>query len=343
MSTGLRKSPSNGCGKTSTSEEHVEKINEVRRLIGPLSEKLSSYCSDASISRYLRARNWNVKKATKMLKETLKWRLEYKPDEIHWEEVAHEAETGKIYRSNYVDKHGRTVLIMRPSCQNSKSTKGQIRYLVYCMENAILNLPPEQEQMIWLIDFHGFSLSNISVKVTRETAHVLQDHYPERLGLAILYNPPKFFEPFWTVVKPFLEPKTCNKVKFVYSNDLNTKRILEGLFDMEQLESAFGGNDSIGFDIKKYADRMREDDKRMPSFWRRENPPAAMEVAPATAVPTSLNPINLELDSDDSDGEKAETSHKADSEVSQDDSVPVINESRNGIRNLHWDKGTTGS
>lgn len=72
------------------------------------------------------------------------------------------------------------------------------------MENAILNLPPGQEQMVWLIDFSGFSMGNISVKVTRETAHVLQDHYPERLGLAILYNPPKFFESFWTVSLLFL-------------------------------------------------------------------------------------------------------------------------------------------
>lgn len=30
------------------------------------------------------ARNWNVKKATKMLKETLKWRAEYKPEETRW-------------------------------------------------------------------------------------------------------------------------------------------------------------------------------------------------------------------------------------------------------------------
>lgn len=68
------------------------------------------------------------------------------------------------------------------------------------MENAILNLAPGREQMVWLIDFEGFNLSNISVKVTRETAHVLQERYPERLGVAILYNPPKFFEPFWMVV-----------------------------------------------------------------------------------------------------------------------------------------------
>lgn len=83
--------------------------------------------------------------------------------------------------------------------QNSKSIKGQIKYLVYCMENAILNLPENQEQMVWLIDFHGFSMSNISVKVTKETAHVLQEQYPERLGVAVLFDAPKIFEPFWKV------------------------------------------------------------------------------------------------------------------------------------------------
>ena len=155
------------------------------------------------MARYLTAQNWNVKKATKMMKETLKWRSEYKPEEIRWEDIAHEAETGKIYRANYIDNRGRAVLVTKPSCHNLKSTKGQIRYLAYCMENAILNLPPNQEQMVWLIDFHCFHLSNISVKLTWETAPVLQDHYLERLGLAMLYNPPKFFEPFRTGVKPF--------------------------------------------------------------------------------------------------------------------------------------------
>lgn len=33
------------------------------------------------------------------------------------EEIAREAETGKIYRTNYFDKHGRPVLVMRPRCQ----------------------------------------------------------------------------------------------------------------------------------------------------------------------------------------------------------------------------------
>ncbi|KAJ3700514.1 hypothetical protein LUZ61_004219 [Rhynchospora tenuis] len=258
-------------------EEQKLKINEVRGSLGPLSGKSALYCSDASIARYLIARNWNVKKATKMLKETLKWRAEYKPDEIRWDEVAHEAETGKIYRANYRDKTGRSVLVMRPGRQNTKSTKGQIQYLVYCMENAILNLPPGQDQMVWLIDFEGFNLSHISVKVTKETAHVLQGHYPERLAIAILYNPPKFFESFWTVVRPFLEPKTYRKVKFAYSDDQNTKRIMEDLFNMDELESCFGGNNQTTFEFNEYGARMREDDKRMPLFWSPENNMAATQ------------------------------------------------------------------
>ncbi|CAF1979619.1 unnamed protein product [Brassica napus] len=261
MSLGTKSSSSSGFENTSPPEDYLNKIKEVRTLLGPLTEKSSEYCSDDAITRYLAARNGHVKKAAKMLKETLKWRIQYKPEEIRWEEIAREAETGKIYRSNYTDKYGRPVLVMRPSCQNTKSPKGQIRFLVYCMENAIMNLPDNQEQMVWLIDFHGFNMSHLSIKVSRETAHVLQEHYPERLGLAILYNPPKIFEPFWKMVKPFLEPKTCNKVKFVYSDDNLSKKILEDIFDMEQLEVAFGGeNSDLSFNFEKYAERMREDD-----------------------------------------------------------------------------------
>jgi len=42
-------------------------INDVRKILGPIANKFPVLYSDASISRYLRARNWNTKKATKML------------------------------------------------------------------------------------------------------------------------------------------------------------------------------------------------------------------------------------------------------------------------------------
>ncbi|KAL8167085.1 hypothetical protein V2J09_008584 [Rumex salicifolius] len=303
MSTNL-KEPANNCKEKFISpEDQITKISEVRKIIGPLSEKLSIYCSDASIARYLRARNWHVKKAAKMLKETIKWRLEYKPEEIRWEDISVEAETGKIYKSNVVDKLGRPVLVIRPCRQNSNSVNEQIKHFVYCMENAIMNLPATQEQMVWLIDFHNFSLANISVKLTKETAHVLQEHYPERLGLAIMYNPPKLFEQFWTVVKPFLEPKTRRKVKFVYSEDANAKKIMEELFDIDQLESAFGGNNAEVFDINKYAEKMKEDDKRMPIFWMKPND---TDVSSSRVIPTLKEEVHC---SDEDIEEDSSVSH----------------------------------
>lgn len=105
------------------------------------------------------------------------------------------------------------------------------------------------------------------------------------------------------MVKPLLETKTYNKVKFGYSDDQNTKKIMEDLFDLDLLESAFGGNDNTEFDINKYAERMKEDDKKIPSFWTRENSQSSVpNDAPA------LDSLTLGTDSDASDNEKIDSS-----------------------------------
>ncbi|XP_043693891.1 uncharacterized protein LOC122644578 [Telopea speciosissima] len=68
------------------------------------------------------------------------------------------------------------------------------------------------------------------------------------------------------MVKPFIEPKTYKKVKFVYSNDLESRKLIEDLFDKDKLESAFGGRNTVGFDYKEYSEWMREDDRKMSDF-----------------------------------------------------------------------------
>ncbi|KAE8707879.1 Sec14p-like phosphatidylinositol transfer family protein isoform 3 [Hibiscus syriacus] len=240
--------------------EQQAKIDDVMKLFGPVADILPELCSEASILRFLKARNWSTKKASKMLKETLNWRLQYKPEAIQWEDIAQEAETGKIYRAIYCDKLGRPVLVMRPGLQNTNSPTGQIKYLVYCIENAIMNMALDQEQMVWLVDFQGWTMASISVKVTKETANILQEHYPERLGIGILYNPPKIFESFWTMVKPFLDPKTYKKMKFVYSDDPKSTTVVEEIFDLDILDVAFGGRNAAGFSYEEYAQQMKEDD-----------------------------------------------------------------------------------
>jgi hypothetical protein len=68
------------------------------------------------------------------------------------------------------------------------------------MENAVLNMPPGLEQMVWLVNLKGWtSTKAVPIKTARETASVLQFHYPELLHVAILYNPPCIFQAFYAV------------------------------------------------------------------------------------------------------------------------------------------------
>lgn len=64
-------------------------------------------------------------------------------------------------------------------------------------------------------------------------------------------------------MKPFLDSKTYKKVKFVYFDDPQSMKIMEDLFDMEKLESTFGGRNPIPFNYESYAKMMKEDDLKM--------------------------------------------------------------------------------
>ncbi|KAG6486470.1 CRAL-TRIO domain-containing protein C23B6.04c-like [Zingiber officinale] len=249
-------------------ENQEEKIEELRAEIGPLEGRSLKYCTDECLRRYLVARKWDVAKSKKMLEETVEWRSSYKPEEIRWREVAEEGETGKAYRADFHDREGRTVIVMRPAKQNTSSQENQLRHLVYLLENAIINLPEKQEDMMWLIDFTGWSLSNaVPIKQAREIANILQNHYPERLGFAFLYNPPRIFEAFWKVVKYFLDPKTFQKVKFVYPKNQESMEVMSEFFDLDVLTAEFGGRNKTEYEHEAFSKMMEEDDVKTARFW----------------------------------------------------------------------------
>lgn len=251
-----------------------EKVSELRAELGPLSGRSLKYCTDGCLRRYLVARNWNVEKAKKMLEESLKWRSTYKPEEIRWHEVAHEGETGKVSRADFHDRFGRTVLIMRPGKQNTTSAEGNIRHLVYLIENSILNLAEGQESMSWLIDFTGWTLrTQVPVRTALDIINVLQSHYPERLAVAFLYNPPRIFEAFWKAIKYFLDPKTSEKVKFVYPKKKDSVELMQTFFDVDNLPSEFGGKATLEYDHEEFSRMMTEDDVKTATFWGLDDKP----------------------------------------------------------------------
>jgi hypothetical protein len=55
-------------------------------------------------------------------------------------------------------------------------------------------------KMCWLLDFEKYTMSNAPpLKVSMHCNHILQNHFPERLGLAVCYHAPMLFSITWKV------------------------------------------------------------------------------------------------------------------------------------------------
>jgi len=243
--------------------EEQAKINKVRELLGELPTEMPGFLSDATIRRFLHAKNWSVVQATKTLKEAVKWRRQYKPEKICWEDIAEpENEVQRAYITDYLDKNGRTVLVARPSVKSLTSVKEQIKQLVYNLENLTMssenNAP---ENVVWVMDFQGWTLSSTPLAMSRQSLDIIQNYYPGLVAVIILCNPPKIFESFWKILSYFVEPEMKEKVRFVYSNNSESLRTMTDMFDPDKLESAFGGQNTWGIDIVEYSERMRRRDQ----------------------------------------------------------------------------------
>lgn len=99
------------------SDEEREKLDTFRTMVleawPDMTPEEDLWLTEATLCRYLRARDWKRAKALEMIIGTLKWRREYKPDSITADDVDVELNNkGKMYRNGF-DKYKRAVLYMK--------------------------------------------------------------------------------------------------------------------------------------------------------------------------------------------------------------------------------------
>lgn len=154
----------------------------------PLADHEKMFITKECIERFLRATKWDVQHAIKRLENTLVWRREYGTETIGKDYIEIESETGKQWIIGY-DIHGRPCHTLNPARQNTEPSPRQIQHLVYMLERAIDLMPPGQSTLALLIDFKESSTKkNPSLATGRTALNILQNHYPERLGKALVVN-----------------------------------------------------------------------------------------------------------------------------------------------------------
>ncbi|KAG6877808.1 hypothetical protein C0993_003782 [Termitomyces sp. T159_Od127] len=84
---------------------------------------------------------------------------------------------------------------------------------------------------------YGDKAKNPSLGVARTVLNILQDHYPERLGVALILNVPFLLNAFYKLINPFIDPVSREKMKF------NPRVIEDNLFTPDMVISEWWGGD----------------------------------------------------------------------------------------------------
>ncbi|KAK1243960.1 hypothetical protein MKX08_002098 [Trichoderma sp. CBMAI-0020] len=210
------------------------KCDKEKDKSGPLADHELAWLTRDCLLRYLRATKWSVDDAAKRLLATLAWRREYGIDDFSPEHISPEQETGKQIILGF-DRQGRPCQYLNPGRQNTDSSPRQIQHLFYMVERVVDTMPPGVETLSLMINFKPSKQrqnTSVPVSTAREVLHILQNHYPERLGKALIINGeyssptkeeerladkktvPWIVNGFFKIITPFIDPVTREKLKF---------------------------------------------------------------------------------------------------------------------------------
>lgn len=250
-------------GKTVTNEEaYKEAIQSFKTVIGnvdltKLRQKMEAVVAaddpDRLALRFLRARKWDLPRATEMFGKTLRWRTVDEDVEemllkgdIHW--VENEPDTGFIqqYRDGKSviaghDKFGRPVIRIQVAKHNPKnqSDAAMRRYTLFNMEEARRCLGGDIETCVVIFDLGGFGLHNMDYEVVKFIIQCFEAHYPESLGYLLIHRAPRVFGVVWAAIKGWIDPVVASKISFT-KDDKDLLKII----DSDQLYKELGGTNT---------------------------------------------------------------------------------------------------
>ncbi|VDO03662.1 unnamed protein product [Rodentolepis nana] len=229
-------------------------------------EKLKS---DQYVSRWLKARNWDVDKAEKMFRSHLQWRSEnkivnsfnffgyqhiifsFQMDELltnfTMPEVIEKYFPGGICGQ---DKFGRPAFICPAGSTDvfglmrsaSRSQLAFSRY--YVMEKIIEEVLPAQsrkmnkpiDQLVVIFDLQHMNRRQLWrpwVNIVLEMTSVFEINFPEFMAVCFVLNAPSFFSMVFSLLKPLLSKETQDKIHVSKAHfDDSVTRIALFILDM---------------------------------------------------------------------------------------------------------------
>ncbi|KAJ6854481.1 hypothetical protein NC651_039410 [Populus alba x Populus x berolinensis] len=210
--------------------------------------------SDVILLKFLRARDFKVKDAFTMLKNTIRWRKELGIDELLEQDLGCD-DLGKVVFMHGLDKEGHPVCynvygefqnkeLYKNSFSDEEKRQRFLRWRIQFLERSIRKLDFSPGGVSTIVQVNDLKNSPGPAKrelrqATRQALQLLQDNYPEFVAKQIFINVPWWYLTVNRMISPFLTQRT--RSKFVFAGPSKSAETLTRYITAEQIPVKYGG------------------------------------------------------------------------------------------------------
>ncbi|KAI4321725.1 hypothetical protein MLD38_035073 [Melastoma candidum] len=220
------------------SQEAVRQLQSLMREVdGPLKDTFQNVHQGYPLEnmvRFLKAREWNVEKAHKMLMDSLQWRVENGIDNILTKPIIPNDLYRAVRDSQLVGVSGYTkqgLPVIAIGVGHSSYDKASVNY--YIQSHIQMNeyrdrvvLPQASKKQgryigtcVKILDMTGLRFSQLNqIQLLSAISSIDDLNYPEKTETYFIVNAPRIFSACWKVVKPLLQERTRRKVQVIYGS-----------------------------------------------------------------------------------------------------------------------------
>ncbi|XP_022728393.1 patellin-3-like [Durio zibethinus] len=209
--------------------------------------------SDVILLKFLRARDFKVKDAFLMIKNTIQWRKDFGIDEFLGEDLGDDME--KVVFMHGHDREGHPVCynvygefqnkdLYQKAFSDEEKRMTFLRWRIQLLEKSIrkLDFSPGGVSTIFQVsdlkNSPGPGKRELRL-ATKQALRLLQDNYPEFVAKQVFINVPWWYLAFYTMISPFVTQRT--KSKFVFAGPAKSADTLFKYIPPEQVPIQYGG------------------------------------------------------------------------------------------------------
>ncbi|XVF63345.1 hypothetical protein PTKIN_Ptkin09bG0080400 [Pterospermum kingtungense] len=237
------------------SEENPEKVNKEEAKEASIwgIPLLKDDRSDVILLKFLRARDFKLKDAFVMIKNTIHWRKEFGIDELLDEDLGDDME--KVVFMHGQDREGHPVCynvygefqnkdLYQKAFSDEEKRMKFLRWRIQFLEKSIrkLDFSPGGVSTIFQVsdlkNSPGPGKRELRL-ATKQALQLLQDNYPEFVAKQVFINVPWWYLAFYKMMSPFMTQRT--KSKFVFAGPARSAEALFKYIPPEQVPIQYGG------------------------------------------------------------------------------------------------------